>query len=188
MVCEKSGYFSSQLPLTTFSLRWPSHLGVQHKSFMHASHLVIQNITKMYIQEQRLNKTSNFIAYKDILNETSFLKNCQCQYKLQWILLLFGVYYEYSLTSQTLFSKRVLGSQRSGYQTLWNAKLTQVKCFKCAWHVVSTVFVGYHCYYLCVFTKYTHQLTLEIIDGFYEKTKGDITTVYRYILRQHTGR
>ena len=57
-----------------------------------------------------------------------------------------------------------------------------------AWHILSSVFVGYHCYYLCVFTKYPHQLTLEIIDGFYEKTRGDITSVCRYILRQHTGR
>lgn len=78
-VCEKSGYFSSQLTLTTFSLRRTSHSGEQHKTFMHTSHLVMQNITKMCIQGQRFNKTSNFIVYKDILNETSFVKNCQCQ-------------------------------------------------------------------------------------------------------------
>ena len=41
---------------------------------MDTSHLVMQNITEMCIQGQRFNKTSNFIVYKDILNETSFLK------------------------------------------------------------------------------------------------------------------
>lgn len=45
-----------------------------------------------------------------------------------------------------------------------------------AWHMISTVFVSYHCYYLCILTKCHHQLTSEITYGFYEKTGGDITT------------